>query len=235
MEEYKVKLAERLKNERKRIGLSHDKLSKALLEKYGVNVSFDSLKNYEVTDTTSERFGKNFAMRIEYLYCLADYFEVSVDYLLGKTNDRSVDPNERTAVAYTGLNQEALQNISLKIKSEPLMAELLNYLFTDIVFGDCLDKLLDYYCFFKGDKLCDNLAREKCGELTFEEYKRARWALCNNPELSWRIKDILYAQHLQEADAEERDFSKYEADLQQIIRYQTAEAFNATLDRFKDL
>lgn len=174
---------------------------------------------------------------------LSELYGVSLDWLFGRSEIRSVDADVQAACKFTGLGQEALQKISEEIKSEPLMAELLNYLFTDIVFLDCLDKLLDYYCFFKGDKLCTMEARENVKHLeNTEEYpivltdeiKNVRWALCNNPELSWRIKDILYAQHLQEADAEERDFSKYEADLQQIIRYQTEQAFNVTLDRFED-
>lgn len=105
----KTMMAERLKEERKRIPISHEKLSEKIKDAYKVKVSVDSLKNYEVTDPGSERFGKNIAMRVEYLSCLADYYGVSMDYLAGKAKHRTTDPTLQAAAAYTGLSDNALE------------------------------------------------------------------------------------------------------------------------------
>ena len=216
MKTYQI-LATRLKELRNERGLSHVKLGEALAEQYGVLISKDSLINYEVAEDNHVKAGSSINMRVEYLFYLADFYGVSLDYLLGKIDDRSVDADERVAVKYTGLGQEALQNISLKIKSEPLMADLLNHLFTDIGFLDCLDKLLDYYIVY-------------VNELNAER-KPASWAECSNPNGSWRVKDVLNWQHQMDALSQLSDFPKY--DMSEIIRYKVVEAFNAVLDRLE--
>ena len=80
-------MAKRLKQLREEKGLSHEKLSKSLSDQYGVKISSDSLINYEVTDLNHSKACKNQGMRVEYLRCLADFYGVSTDYILGQIND----------------------------------------------------------------------------------------------------------------------------------------------------
>ena len=78
----------------------------------------------------------------EALVKIADYFEVSVDWLLGRSDVRSACEDVIAACKYTGLKQDTLEAISDEIKRNPLMAELLNHLFLDAGLIDCLVKLI---------------------------------------------------------------------------------------------
>lgn len=102
-----VQLAKNLKQLREDRGLSHKKLSDAIFANYCVKISDDSLKNYEVTEKNHSRFGKIKGMNIEYLVCLADFFGVSTDYLLGLTGTRSKDENVQAVTSLTRLTENA--------------------------------------------------------------------------------------------------------------------------------
>lgn len=83
----------RLKELRQEHGLSHVQLSNQLKNKYGISVSRDSLMAYEVADDARSKADKlpNLGMRVEYLYCLADFYGVSLDYLVGNTDYRDIN------------------------------------------------------------------------------------------------------------------------------------------------
>lgn len=85
-------MAKRLKDLREKEYISHEKLSKYLYKYYDIKISTDSLMNYEVTDENHSKAFKNLGMRAEYLRYLADYFGVSTDYILGRTEDSNVNP-----------------------------------------------------------------------------------------------------------------------------------------------
>lgn len=108
-EKLSIIMAERIKCLREGKGLSHDKLSKALKERYGISISTDSLMNYEVTSLHHSKALKNQGMRAEYLRCLADFYNVSSDYLLGLSDVKSLDPNVSTVMQYTGLTESNVQ------------------------------------------------------------------------------------------------------------------------------
>lgn len=101
-------MASRLKKLRESRNLSHDKLSKAIAEnyeEYGISISRDSLINYEkVTE-------KNLGMRAECLWCLADFYGVSADYLLGIANEKTPDTDARAVMAYTGLSEKNVNEL----------------------------------------------------------------------------------------------------------------------------
>ena len=74
-EEQSVKMGKRLKALREETPLngkkmSHEKLKEKLKEIYGVEISRDSLMNYEVSDVNHSKFGTNLKMNVEYLNCL---------------------------------------------------------------------------------------------------------------------------------------------------------------------
>ena len=78
---------ERLENLRKEKKLSFEQLSKQLAER-GVNISHTNLKNYEINDPIHPLYGRTRSMSIEYLVAFADFYDVSVEYLLGLSNSR---------------------------------------------------------------------------------------------------------------------------------------------------
>lgn len=101
-------MAERLKKLRLERSLSHVSLSKALKEQFGIEISRDSLMNYEVSDPNSTKAYKNEGMRVEFLRCLAEFYGVSTDYILGLTNDRS---SERLTVDDLGFSDYAIEKL----------------------------------------------------------------------------------------------------------------------------
>lgn len=100
-----IVMAERIKTLREKRGLSHERLSKAIKEKYGIEISSDSLMNYEVSDENHTKFGKNRGMRVQYLCCLSDFYGVSSDYILGMSDIKTPDTNAQSAIEYTGLSE----------------------------------------------------------------------------------------------------------------------------------
>lgn len=60
---------------------------------------------------------------INILACVADYFNVSADYLLGRSDVKSVDPSQKINIAceMTGLSEKAIQALNiLKSQNEPM-------------------------------------------------------------------------------------------------------------------
>ncbi len=102
---YSFVMAERLRALREARGLSHDKLSKALSERYNIGISSDSLMNYEVADANHTKKYKNVGMRVEYLRCLAEFYGVSTDYLLGLAEEQTPDQTIQAVCRYTGLTE----------------------------------------------------------------------------------------------------------------------------------
>ncbi len=65
------------------VRLSHEELANRVNEKYGVSIHKDTLKFYEATGTHSRKYS-NLGMKLETLAFLADFYQVSVDYILGR-------------------------------------------------------------------------------------------------------------------------------------------------------
>jgi len=125
-------MAQRLKNLRNERRLSHESLRTALMDKYEIDISVDSLKNYEVSNVPHAKAYKNEGMRVEYLRCLADFYRVSADYLLGISDVKSPNQDIVTAVKMTGLTQESIQSLSFFHQLEDReMANVLDILIND--------------------------------------------------------------------------------------------------------
>ena len=102
-----IKIANRLKELRSKKELSFEQLKKVLFEEYNIKISVDSLKNYEITEDHI-RANSNLGMRIEYLNCFADFYGVTADYLLGRTDDPSSKPSIADEL---GLSSNTVENI----------------------------------------------------------------------------------------------------------------------------
>lgn len=102
--EKSYEMAGRLRALRNSRRLSYEALAKQLNEKYeeqhNVHFSISSLKNYEISNPfNSKTSGKNHptrGMRTEYLWCLSDFYGVSVDYILGTLGDTPPDLTPHT-------------------------------------------------------------------------------------------------------------------------------------------
>ena len=85
-----AKTKERLEDLRKEKKLSFQQLSE-LLEKQGVAISHTNLKNYEINDELHSLYHRTWGMSLENFVALADVFDVSVDYLLGRSHSRKAE------------------------------------------------------------------------------------------------------------------------------------------------
>lgn len=123
-------LGKRLKELREERGLSHVDLIKQLNERYGVAVSRDSVMAYEISDETRAKASKlpNMGMRVEYLYCLADFYGVSLDYLLGRTDEKTIDIDVRSICEKTGLSKESVEILSEPKNNHDFLLLLINNL-----------------------------------------------------------------------------------------------------------
>lgn len=121
-------MAQRLKSLRTKNKLSHESLGKALKEKYEINISVDSLKNYEVSNNDHSKAYKNEGMRVEYLRCFADFYGVSTDYILGLTDIQSTNEDVQTVCRVTGLREDNIYDLmGLTNPSEaPYLREMVN-------------------------------------------------------------------------------------------------------------
>ena len=140
-------MAERLKQLREAKGLSHDRLSKALKEQYGVSISTDSLQNYEVSRPDHSKAQKNQGMRVEYLRCLSDFYSVSTDYLLGLSDVKTPSADLQAVVSYTGLSEDNAATLHThKFASAfdpPLIYNEARSVKGNELFLDCANDLLD--------------------------------------------------------------------------------------------
>lgn len=108
----KIITAQRLKELRNKKNLSHEKLHDEL-KKINIDVSVGSLKAYEVTDIYHSKFHSTKGMSIETLYGLAEFYNVSTDYLLGLTDNPTTKAELRTVCDYTGLSRENIEVITI--------------------------------------------------------------------------------------------------------------------------
>jgi len=124
-----IETAKRLKEERQNKSLSHVALSNKLKEAYGIDISKDSLQNYEVaTESHTKSFANN-GMRVEYLRCFADFYGVSTDYLLGLSDIRSCNETLQDIHSKTGLSQSAIIKLMVdRIAGDSSGVELISYL-----------------------------------------------------------------------------------------------------------
>lgn len=79
---------------------------------------------------------------------IADYFNVSTDYLLGRTKTKSADETEQAVIAYTGLSEEnvkTLHGMAQHLGGEVVAQKDSNVIYLDgnKPFLDCLNDLLE--------------------------------------------------------------------------------------------
>ena len=96
-------------------------LSKMLLDKYELDISYGAIANYERAERVPQPFG---------LVCLADFFDVTVDFLLGITDDRNIkviqttvfDTNNKEHTVKIGIDKDSdLSDMKVKDVKELIL------------------------------------------------------------------------------------------------------------------
>ena len=95
--DYKESFSKRLVNLREKRGITQQELADKL------EITRQSLSLYEKTERT---------INIELLAKIADFFNVSTDYLMGRTEVASMNEDIKTACRITGLSEDAINKIA---------------------------------------------------------------------------------------------------------------------------
>ena len=160
-------MAQRLKYLRNERGLSHESLRDAIEKKYDIRISIDSLKNYEVSSDFHKKAHKNEGMRVEYLRCLADFYDVSADYLLGRTDDRERHPS---AIDDLGLSEGAVLWLSaMKNYDNQALLDCANSILSNFYFHKLMYSIIDYAPSIEADKIYSRTRDDVLSRITKSE------------------------------------------------------------------
>lgn len=135
----KLTMGERLKDERINNELTTQQVCDELKEKYNYKLSVGKLNEME------SDVDKDYGYRV-FVY-LSKLYNVSTDYLLGRTEAKTTDVFEREMCDYTGLSEKALRKIfSMNMASKTLfksggLIDVLNYLFEGTYFHNIITDL----------------------------------------------------------------------------------------------
>lgn len=177
-EKQKIITATRLKECRNEKGLSHENLAKELKKIYNLEISALTLKNYEIIDEYHTKFESGYGMNIKYLFTFADFFEVSTDYLLGRTPIKTADTTIQAIGYETGLSEEAVVALNNAVlfqdvaNNEFYAIDALNHLFQDGVNPpntSFFSNLADYFYTAKKDLEKEVLKMEYFNTANFVE------------------------------------------------------------------
>lgn len=129
-----AKFPTRLRTLREEKGVSQA----VLAQKLGISKS--TLGLWETGDTLPDA---------KSLYDLADYFDVSTDYLLCRTETLSMDLGIRYVCEYVGLSEQAIVSLHER-KDTIIQNQVFSYLIED---GRVLSKIIDYYLSFAAENI----------------------------------------------------------------------------------
>ena len=121
-----VLCSRRLKELRQEKHISHQALADT------IGVSKQVVINYEVaannggvvTNSPSDKTLSVAGMKIETLYKLAEYYNVSTDYLLGRTDVKTPDTELKTVCEVTNLSESAVKKI-IELKSPTIISQII--------------------------------------------------------------------------------------------------------------
>ena len=180
-----IDLAIKLKALRKEKGLSHQRLSEELSNRYGLEISKQSLMNYEVADEYHSKFGSNKTMNLDFLRCLADFYGVSFDYLLTPRNEvRNPDQAVQAIGRYTQLSEKATEKLAFNHCERPELHEALDMLISSDGFEPLLNTIAEVSRAIKRARFSIKNAQESgldsgntriALNLAQEEMERAVW------------------------------------------------------------
>lgn len=108
----------------------------------------------------------------ETLVALAQYFNVSTDWLLGISDAKSTDNDILSACQITGLSEEAIQNLTEIKRQYPDYIDSLNFLLQSTNFENALYAIYAYKDSIRYLNGLRNIRKEQVGQLQqVEDYK----------------------------------------------------------------
>lgn len=213
-------LSSRLRELRKERGLTYDGLKKALDEKAlegdgFIAISRDSLVHYEDAGKEHKFAEACMKMSVENLLCLANFYDVSVDWLLGRPGSVKHGNADKAAVCeYTGLSEDALES--------------LQYLTSASSLGYYSERDLRYTLY---DLLESYFIRDMC--LHFESY-RASMLLCNERKAAYNASFTEYYDGVAFPDEEKKNELEQAEDRAALEELAIYKRMSAEIDRWTE-
>lgn len=144
--------SERLKAEREKKGQTQEQFARSLTSIYGISTSRGSISFYEKGERSAD---------IEFIAAVADYCQVSADYLLGLSSIESVIPTLQSACSYTGLSEQTIRFFHIhkdeKINKDEhavLISDTINYFICHSCFIDFIRLMACSNLSFQTENTC---------------------------------------------------------------------------------
>lgn len=192
-----VKIGERIKSERKTMGVSLDEMSEKIENNYGYKISRQALSDIEKGNST-----KAFTVDLIDIFC--EMFDCDAAYLLCEYDDCKTY-NNQFIHDQTGLSKDAINKLKGYNRQMRYYIESLNILLVSVNFEHALYYINKY---IKAVKLTDGFA-----EIKRERYEKV---LSNSPDCgdahNWPYCDNLdemYTKSLQEEELSEYNIDTY--------------------------
>lgn len=120
-------LSERLEGlriDRKDGKLSYSQLSQEIFNKTGISISHSQLNKYE-------RFTNSETMSVNNLLALAEFYDVSIEYIIGYSETKSNDVTDKYTSEKFGLTDKSMSRLKALKEHNPFMLKFLNHFLED--------------------------------------------------------------------------------------------------------
>lgn len=177
---------------------SFKQISDEIFKKTGVYISHTQLSKYENMEDGDKKL---IYPKINIILAIADYYEVSVEYLMGLTDSKSNDSIDKYTSARFGLSDKSMELLRVisrrvgyfsgstrRIGNRYVSPELVNFIFENENFWDGLDRLLCHYFGRENYSVAERMARKQArannpdSERDDENTASARYALIRHFE-----------------------------------------------------
>ena len=152
-----------LRTQRKKGKLTYVQLSEEIFDKTGISISHSQLNKYE-------RLGNTEAMSVNNLLALAEFYNVSIEYLLGINDSKSTNVTDKHTATKFGLTDKSMDRLKSLKSNNPILLKVVNCILEDDDFWKDFPPLVSD--FFEVSERKNNLNFER------KELEIAKFSLC---------------------------------------------------------
>lgn len=152
-----------LRTQRQKGKLTYVQLSEEIFDKTGISISHSQLNKYE-------RLGNTEAMSVNNLLALAEFYNVSIEYLLGINDSKSTNVTDKHATTKFGLTDKSMDRLKSLKNNNTILLKVVNCILEDDDFWKDFPPLVSD--FFEVSERKNNLDFER------KELEIAKFSLC---------------------------------------------------------
>ncbi len=152
-----------LRTQRKKGKLTYVQLSEEIFEKTGISISHSQLNKYE-------RLGNTEAMSVNNLLALAEFYNVSIEYLLGINDSKSTNVTDKHTATKFGLTDKSMDRLKSLKNNNTILLKVVNCILEDDDFWKDFPPLVSD--FFDVSERKNNLDFER------KELEISKFSLC---------------------------------------------------------